>query len=217
MTRIKVCGITDEGDALEAVHLGVDALGFDFRKGSPRLIAPRDASRIVSKLPPFLARVGVFADEAPDQVLSTAEIADLTVLEFRGEESPEFCRRFPLRWYKGFRARRGFDPAVLTRWACTTYLIEVVGEDGADGPGSAACAAAASAARYGRVILSGGLTAENVGDAIAAARPYAVDVSAGIEIVPGKKDIDRLEAFIENVRATDARLSPWAGVFPDRP
>ena len=217
MTRIKVCGITDEGDALEAVHLGADAVGFDFRKDSPRLIAPREASRIVAKLPPFLARVGVFANEAPDQVLNIAEIAGLTVLEFHGEETPEFCRRFPLRWYKGFRARRGFDPAVLARWACTTYLIESAADDGADDTGPATWAAAAAAASYGRVILSGGLTPENVGEAIAVARPYAVDASTGIEIVPGKKDIDRLEAFIERVRETDARLSPWAGVFPDRP
>jgi len=208
VSRIKVCGITEERDAVEAAHLGADALGFVFWRGSPRYIAPREASRIAVKLPPFIARIGVFVDESPEAVLDAADAAGLTALQFHGSETPEYCRRFTVGWYKAFPAAPGFDPDVLARYACTTYLLDGPAGKAHGGSGRAADWTAAAAARsYGRIILSGGLTAENVGAAIAAVRPYAVDVSSGVEVVPGKKDIDRLEAFITAVRHTDAWLA----------
>ena len=119
MTRIKVCGITDERDALEAVHLGVDAVGFVLSKTSPRFIAPREAGRIGSRLPPFVARVGVFADEPPAQVADAIYAAGLTALQFQGSETPGYCRRFPLAWYKSFALGPGFDPERLSEYSCT--------------------------------------------------------------------------------------------------
>lgn len=208
MTRIKVCGITEERDAVEAVHLGADALGFVFWKRSPRYLSPREAGRIGLKLPPFVARIGVFVSEAPRVVLDAADAAGLTAAQFHGEETPEYCRLFTLNWYKAFSVGPGFDPEVLSRYACTTYLLDGPAGEARGGGGKTADWGAASTAKsYGRVILSGGLTPENVGAAIAAVRPYAVDVSSGIEVVPGKKDIDRLEAFIQAVRRADAKLA----------
>ena len=207
MTKIKICGITEERDAIEAVHLGVDAIGFVFWRYSPRYISPRDAGRITAKLPPFLTKVGVFVNEAADLVMDAAYAAGLTALQFHGDEEPEYCRRFTMSWYKAVRVGPEFDPETLARYACTTYLLDGPAGDARGGsglPGDWAKASAAS--RYGRIILAGGLTRDNVASAIEAARPYAVDVSSGVEVAPGKKDVDKMEALIARVRETDARL-----------
>ena len=207
MTRIKLCGITEERDAVEAAHLGVDAVGFVFWKQSPRYVSPREAARIAAKLPPYMARVGVFVNEPASAVMDAAETAGLTTLQFHGDETPEYCRMFVMSWYKAFTSGPAFVPESLSRYACTTYLIDGPAGEQRGGSGRAADWTAAAAARsYGRIILSGGLTAENVAAAIQAVRPYAVDVSSGVEVVPGKKDIDRLEAFVAAVREVDAEV-----------
>ena len=198
MTIIKVCGITEERDALEAVHLGVDAVGFVFSKKSPRAVSPREAARIGSKLPPFVARVGVFIDEPADAVADAVYAAGLTTLQFHGSETPDYCRRFTLSWYKTFRLGSGFDPERLSLYACSTCFLEV--------PESGSAMEAFQAARYGRIILGGALAPMDVGPAIEAVRPYAVDASHGVEFAPGKLDIDKLEAFVEAVRQADTRL-----------
>jgi phosphoribosylanthranilate isomerase len=207
MTKIKVCGITEERDAIEAVLLGADAIGFVFWKKSPRYIAPREAARIAAKLPPFVTRVGVFVDESPTVVMDAVYAAGLTALQLHGDESPEECRRYTMNWYKAFRVDRGFDPDVLATYACTTYLLDGPAGDLKGGSGAQADWNAARAAlSFGRVILAGGLRAENVRAAIESVRPYAVDVSSGVEVVPGKKDIDKLEAFVGEVRAADETI-----------
>lgn len=205
MTRIKVCGITEERDAIEAVHLGVDAVGFVFWRRSPRFINPRDAGRIAAKLPPFITKVGVFVDEAADVVMDAVYAAGLTALQFHGDESPDYCKHFTVNWYKAFPVGPEFDPAVLASYACTTYLLD--GPAGAERGGSGMAAdwgRAGAAASYGRIILAGGLTPQTVRSSIEVVRPYAVDVSSGVEVVPGKKDIDKLEAFVRAVRSADA-------------
>jgi phosphoribosylanthranilate isomerase len=207
VTKIKVCGITEERDAIEAVHFGVDAVGFVFWKRSPRYISPREAGRIAAKLPPFVTRVGVFVDETPDAVMDAVYAAGLTALQFHGEETPEQCRRFTVSWYKAFPMGPDFDPESLSRYACTTYLLDGPAGEARGGSGRVADWTAASAARrFGRIILAGGLDPGNVAEAIETARPYAVDVSSGIEVVPGKKDIDKLEELVTRVRDTDATL-----------
>jgi phosphoribosylanthranilate isomerase len=207
MTKIKVCGITEERDAIEAVLLGVDAIGFVFWKPSPRYITPREAGRIAAKLPPFVTRVGVFVDEVPAAVMDAVYAAGLTALQLHGDEKPEECRRYTLSWYKAFRAGPGFDPDVLATYACTTYLLDGSAGEMRGGSGMSADWGAARAARsFGNVILAGGLRPDNVRDAIATVRPYAVDVSSGVEVVPGKKDIDKLEAFVTRVREADERI-----------
>ena len=207
MTKIKVCGITEERDAIEAVLLGVDAIGFVFWKGSPRYIAPRDAGRIAAKLPPFVTPVGVFVDEPRGSVMDTVYAAGLASVQLHGDETPEECRPYTVNWYKAFRAGEGFDPDILSAYACTTYLLDGPAGEMRGGSGLTADWSAARAARsFGNVILAGGLRPDNVGGAIEAVRPYAVDVSSGVEVVPGKKDIDKLEAFVAEVRAADARI-----------
>ena len=213
MTKIKVCGITEERDAIEAVLLGVDAIGFVFWKGSPRYIAPRDAGRIVSKLPPFVACVGVFVDESPAAVMDAVYAAGLTAIQLHGEESPDQCRRYTVSWYKAFRAGEGFDPSILGAYACTTFLLDGPAGEMRGGSGREADRAAARAARaFGNIILAGGLRPGTVGGAIETVRPYAVDVSSGVEVVPGKKDIDKLEAFVSAVRAADDRIRIAEGI-----
>lgn len=207
MTKIKVCGITEERDAIEAVLLGVDAIGFVFWKHSPRYIPPREAGRIAAKLPPFVTRVGVFVDEAPAAVMDAVYAAGLTALQLHGDEKPEECRRYTVSWYKAFRAGTGFDPDVLATYACTTYLLDGPAGELRGGSGLSADWSAARAARsFGNVILAGGLRPDNVAEAVETVRPYAVDVSSGVEVVPGKKDIDKLEAFVTRVREADERM-----------
>jgi len=213
MTKIKVCGITEERDAIEAVLLGVDAIGFVFWKSSPRYIEPREAGRIVTKLPPFVACVGVFVDESPSTVMDAVYAAGLTALQLHGDEKPADCRRYTVSWYKAFRAGKGFDPAILGTYACTTYLLDGPAGEMRGGSGREADWGAARAARaFGNVILAGGFGPDNVGRAIDAVRPYAVDVSSGVEVVPGKKDIDKLEAFVTAVREADERIRTAEGI-----
>ena len=200
MTRIKVCGITDERGAIEAVHLGADAIGFVLARGSPRYVPPREAGRIGGRLPPFVARVGVFEDQPGDEVAEAIHAAGLNCLQFQGSESPEYCRRFQAVWWKTFPLGPSFDPLALARFACTSYFLA------APADAEPNWEQARPAGRYGRVILGGGLTPENVSRAVWGARPYAVDASIGVEFAPGRPDIDRLEEFIRRVRETDGRL-----------
>jgi phosphoribosylanthranilate isomerase len=198
MTRIKVCGITDERDAIEAVHLGADAIGFVLAPRSPRYLPPREAGRIGGRLPPFVARVGVFEDQPAAEVAEAIHAAALTCVQFQGREPAEYCRRFPITWWRAFDFGPGFDPAALAEFPCTTYLLA------ARSPARGDWSLARAAGRYGRIILGGALTPEEVGAAVREARPYAVDAAAGVEFTPGKPDIDRLESFIQAVREADA-------------
>lgn len=208
MTRIKVCGLTEERDAIEAVHLGVDAIGFVFWRRSPRFIPPRDAGRIASKLPPFIAKVGVFVDEPADAVMDAVYAAGLTALQFHGDEPPDYCRRFMLSWYKAFRVGPKFEPESLAAYSCTTYLLDGAAGELRGGSGvNADWERARASTSYGRIILAGGLVPETVRSGIEAVRPYAVDVSSGVEFAPGKKDIDRLESFVRAVRSADAAIA----------
>jgi len=209
MTRIKVCGITTERDALEAVYLGADALGFVFDPGSPRFISPRTAAEISRRLPPFVARIGVFVDQDPQVIVETVDIARLTGAQLNGAEPPEVCRRLPVSWYKAFRVHRGFRVEQLARFECNTFLIEAreEGMHGADHEERAGWNLARAGGRYGRVILSGGLDPTNVEEAVRHVRPYAVEAVEGTEFEPGVKDIEKLERFVAAVRKADADLA----------
>jgi phosphoribosylanthranilate isomerase len=199
--RVKVCGVTRLEDALAAVDLGVDAIGFNFVEGSPRRVAPELARDIAGSLPPFVARIGVFADERPPVMEATARMAGLHCLQLHGEEAPELCSTLAMPWYKAHRVAPGFRPEDVTRYASSTFLLDahVPGRRGGTGR-SFDWSVAARAGAYGRVILAGGLTPENVGRAIRTARPYAVDVSSGVESAPGLKDIGRLRSFVRSAR-----------------
>ena len=204
---VKVCGITEERDAQEAVHLGVDALGFDFREGSPRYIEPDLAHRIVARLPAFTATVGVFADEPLIRVLETTRRAGVGLLQFHGKETPSTCAgAAPYRWVKAFRVGPGFEAEDLTYFATTTYLLDARQEGAPASEPPFEWRRARGLAVYGRIVIAGNLEPAHIGLAIDDARPYGVDILSEAEIAPGKKDLDRLELLLAAVRRAERRI-----------
>lgn len=199
--RIKICGVTRAEDALFAAALGVDAIGFNFASESPRRVDADRARAIGERLPPFLTRVGVFVNASPGEMLETARAAGLHVLQLHGEETPELCAGMRFPWYKAHRVGAGFLPESVTRWGGGTFLLDAAAAGRRGGTGRTFdWALAREAAAHGRVILAGGLTPDNVARAIAAAEPYAVDVSSGVESAPGRKDETLLRAFVRSAR-----------------
>jgi len=203
MTRVKICGITSEADALAAVEAGADALGFMFYEASARFIAAREAAAILGALPPFVVRVGVFVNATEERVREVAEECGLDALQFHGDETPEFCARFAGRVIKAFRVRdeeslKGLSAYPVGAWLLDSYVPDQRGGTGALFNWDLALEAKTA----GRpVILAGGLTPENVAEAVRRVQPYAVDVSSGVESSPGRKDPAKMRAFIQAVRS----------------
>lgn len=201
MTRVKICGITELEDALKAVEYGADALGFVFFDKSPRNISPQTAALIASELPPFVTTVGVFVNESPDRIRAVSDEVRLSCVQLHGDESPEFCASLGLKVIKALRVRDKADINMLRAYSVSAYLLDTFKEGVPGGTGETFdWEIALEAKKLGRIILSGGLTPENVKDAIELVRPYAVDVSSGIEIKPGRKDPDKVLKFIQRVK-----------------
>lgn len=202
MIKIKICGITNLEDAEKAVELEVDGLGFIFSKSSRRVDA-EIATEIIKELPPFITTVGVFVNESMDVVKHVASVCRLNVLQFHGDELPEFCSQFGRKIIKSFRVKNPDDLSMLPGYKgiVSAYLLDsrVKGKRGGTGE-TFDWELAKIALPYGRVILAGGLTPENVTAAIKAVNPYAVDVSSGVESAPGKKDHEKMKRFVEAVR-----------------
>jgi phosphoribosylanthranilate isomerase len=204
---VKVCGITEERDAQEAVHLGVDALGFDFRPDSARYVEPDLVHHIVSRLPAFVATVGVFADQPLIHVLETARRAGVGILQFHGKETPGTCAgAAPYRWIKAFRVGGDFDADDMSYYATTTYLLDARGDGGSAAGEPFEWRRARMLATHGRLVIAGNLEPAHIGMAIEDARPYGVDVLGEAEIAPGKKDLDRLELLLDAVRRAERRI-----------
>lgn len=202
---IKVCGITEERDAIEAALLGVDALGFHFSRESPCYIRPEAARRITERLPAFVARVGVFADEPLIWVLEVARSVGLTAVQLHGSEDPSYCAALePFAWYKTVRLGGGSASGAFDGYACTTFLLDLPTGAGRDRIADLRRARALSI--HGRILLSGALHPGNVAEAVEVARPYGVNATSGVEIAPGKKNLDRLEEFVCAVREAERRL-----------
>ena len=204
-TWIKICGIRRLEDGLAAAEAGADAVGFVFAE-SPRRIDPEAARFISRDLPAHVMRYGVFVDEAPAEIARIVSVAELDRIQLHGFEEPMVRELAGTRVVKAFRAR---DEAVLeeiTAWAVDTFFLDTWTPEAAGGSGTPFdWQLARRASDLGRMILAGGLTPENVGDAILAARPFGVDVSSGVEIAPGEKDPDRILAFVASVRDADRR------------
>jgi phosphoribosylanthranilate isomerase len=202
LIRIKICGITNLEDALLAAELGADALGFIFYLKSPRHVDPDDARSIIAQLPPFVAAVGVFVDEATAVVQELAVKVGLDWVQLHGQESPDYCRNLGRKVIKGFRIK---DEGSLRRLAdyrgvAQALLLDTYKKGQVGGTGEVFdWHMAREAKKYGRIILAGGLTADNVAQAIATALPDAVDAASGTEAAPGKKDPAKLRAFFESV------------------
>lgn len=197
--RVKICGITRAQDALKAVESGADALGFIFAK-SPRRITPEAARSIINLLPPWVSCTGVFVDEDIHIVRQIFEYCSLDYLQFHGHEDPAYCRQFPRRGIKALRIQKESDLACLAEYSLPAYLLDTFVKDQMGGTGQTFdWRLALSAKRYGRIILSGGLTPLNVARAIEFVHPYGVDASSGLEVCPGQKDHSRLRSFFEAV------------------
>lgn len=206
-TRIKICGITNLDDARAAVAAGVDALGFIFVGESPRSITVAEAANICHALPPFVARVGVFVNELEYEIEKAVAECLLDAVQFHGEEPPGFCTKFRAKSIKAIRMRdettlhgaREYDDV-------DALLLDTYTETRRGGTGEVFDWALADEARQigPPLVLSGGLTPQNVGAAIRRVRPYAVDTASGVEREPGRKDHEQIRRFVESVRQADA-------------
>ena len=200
--RIKICGITNEEDALAAARFGADALGFIFAP-SPRRISPHKARKIIKALPPLVQTVGVFVDEDFGEVSSVAQMCGLDILQFHGSESADYCESFHRRVIKAVRLRDRQDlkglaeyDGVVRALLLDTYVADKLGGTGI----TFNWQWAVEAGRYGRIILAGGLNSENVAAAITIVKPYGVDASSSLEHSPGVKDHEKMRQFIAKVR-----------------
>jgi len=202
--RIKICGITNLDDALVATELGADAVGFVFYEKSPRYINPKTAALIIRELPPFVATVGVFVNEPPERVVDVAREAGVGCVQLHGDETPEYCASLGLRAIKALRVKDASVLNMLRSYSVSGILLDTYRKGVPGGTGETFdWEIAAGAAGAGRIILSGGLTPENIREAIRKVGPYAVDVSSGVETSPGKKDHEKLRKFFEQVRTDD--------------
>jgi phosphoribosylanthranilate isomerase len=201
MIRIKICGITNLDDARAAVDEGADAIGFIFYSKSPRVISFRKAGEIVRALPPFVSSVGVFVNESEVNIREAVKEANLTHVQLHGEESPLFCQQLGLNVIKAFRIEVPEDLDPIKDFSVRGILLDSCQKAQYGGTGKSFDWKMLSRFSPGKpIILSGGLNAENVREAIELCSPYAVDVSSGVERSPGIKEGDKMKRFIRIVK-----------------
>ena len=195
---VKICGITCVEDAVLATDAGADAIGLMFYEHSPRHISLADAAAIHRALPPHIARVGVFVNPSEGDVTEAIAACGLTILQFHGDESPAFCRQFPLMTVKAFRMKDATSLAALPDYPTDAWLLDAHVSGALGGTGASFnWDLAVQAQKLGRpIFLAGGLTPENVAEAVRRVQPFAVDVSSGVEGAPGKKDAAKIRAFV---------------------
>jgi len=200
--RSKICGITRIEDALAAAEAGADAIGFVFYAKSPRAVDVRQARAIIAELPPFVTTVGLFVNASRCELNEILEVVPLDLLQFHGDETPQDCEGYHRPWIKALRVRPGDD----LETACQLYagargiLLDTYVPGVPGGTGEAFDWSLVPARLSKPIILAGGLSADNVGQAIAQVRPYAVDVSGGVEQAKGIKDATKIEAFMRAVK-----------------
>ena len=201
--RSKICGITRIEDALAAVEAGADAIGFVFYPKSPRAVTAQQAKAIIAALPPFISTVGLFVNASACELNETLDAVPLDLLQFHGDETPEQCEGYHRPFIKALRVKAGDDIAA----ACKQYskasgiLLDTYVEGVPGGTGETFDWALIPKELSKPIILAGGLTSANVSQAIAQVRPYAVDVSGGVEKSKGIKDHDKIRAFMSAVHA----------------
>lgn len=205
-TRIKICGITREQDLQAALAAGADAIGFVFYPPSPRCLPLDRARALAASVPPFVTRVGLFVNAEPQEVRATLAAVPLDLLQFHGEEEPDYCAQFGRPWVKAARVRPGLDLLEFARrFAGAQALLLDAFVEGYGGAGQRFDWSLIPPSLPLPMILSGGLDAANVGDAIAKLRPWAVDVSSGVEAAKGVKDAEKINAFVAAVKDADTR------------
>ena len=205
-TRIKVCGITDRADLAHAVAAGVDGLGFIFAEKSPRRIEPEKARELIKSVPPFVDAIGVFVNEDPDVVTDIVKYCGLTMVQLHGQENVDYCQLMPVRVLKAFAVNSDTDGSEMAVYSevAAGYLLDTYHKSMAGGTGQTFDWRLIDGLHIpGPVLLAGGLGPDNVGEAISAVRPFAVDVNSGVETSPGCKDHDKITELVEAVRRAD--------------
>jgi phosphoribosylanthranilate isomerase len=204
-TRVKICGITSPRDAQAASRLGADAIGLVFYEPSPRYVTVEQARAIADSVPPFVSRVALFVNPTAASVRAVLDGAKIDLLQFHGEEDPAFCAGFGIPYLKALRVRKGLNllECLSPFRGAAGWLLDAYRPDYYGGTGETFDWGVIPAGLERPVVLSGGLTVANVAEAVRRVRPWAVDVSSGVESTRGVKDADRIAAFIEGVRNAD--------------
>ncbi len=206
-TRVKICGIRRLDDALAAVEAGADALGFVFYEKSPRAISARQAADIIAKLPAFVSTVGLFVNASNEQLREVLHSCSLDLLQFHGDETAEFCESVGHPYLRALRMRDGIDVAAeASRYSgARAILLDSYKPGVPGGTGETFDWQKIPTRRNFPLLLAGGLNSDNVGEAIASCRPWAVDVSGGVELQPGIKSPERIRQLIQAVAEADRR------------
>ncbi len=200
-TRVKICGITRVEDAIEASRLGADAIGLVFYEKSPRVVTVDQAEKICAALPPFVTPVGLFVNETPQSIKNIMSKLHLQLVQFHGDESPEYCDQFGFPYLKAIRMKEDLDAHVeINRFSTASgVLLDAYSTVARGGTGTVFDWKRVPLESGRPLILAGGLTPDNVAEAIMTAEPYAVDVSGGVEASPGIKDFKKMAAFMAAV------------------
>jgi len=208
MTFIKICGITNVHDALAAVAVGADALGFNFYKPSPRYVTPQTAREIVAKLPVSVLTVGVFVNEESQSLRNIANEANVAALQLHGDESPEYCRELGKDRYviKTFAVANDFDVQRIQPYRVEAIMLDTKHNSLRGGTGRVFDWSVAKEVNdfVPKLFLAGGLSPENIEEAVATVRPYAIDACSALEDAPGRKNHERMRAFVEIARSVKA-------------
>lgn len=204
-TRVKICGITRPEDGLEAARLGADAIGLVFYAPSPRAVTVERAAEIAASLPPFVTRVGLFVDARPAEVEAVLAAVRLDLLQFHGDETEAECVRFGYPYLKAMSMRPKLDvaAAMAAYPSASGFLLDAYHPAVPGGSGACFDWTRVPNERPRPIVLAGGLTPTNVADAVRAVRPYAVDVSSGVEAAKGIKDVTKMAEFIRGVQRGD--------------
>jgi phosphoribosylanthranilate isomerase len=208
MTLVKICGITNLNDALAAVAAGADALGFNFYKPSPRYITPQHAREIIEQLPNSMLTVGVFVnEESPDAVRNIAEESGIRALQLHGDETPTYCRELAVDYYviKVFAVANRFDPQTVNEYDVKAIMLDTKHNSLRGGTGHVFDWSVAQrlTSTIPKLFLAGGLSPENIENAIKTVHPFAVDACSALEDSPGKKNAERMRVFVNTVRGVD--------------
>jgi phosphoribosylanthranilate isomerase len=196
--KVKICGNTNLDDAQGAVEAGADMLGFIFYEASPRFVTVAKVADITRQLPPHVVKVGVFVNPTDELVFQAIATCGMSLLQFHGDETPEFCTQFGVMSVKAFRIRDAQSLSALMNYPTDAWLLDTFSPDARGGTGTTFnWDLAVEAGKFGKpIILAGGLAPENVADAVRKVRPFGVDVSSGVESSPGKKDLAKVRNFI---------------------
>jgi phosphoribosylanthranilate isomerase len=197
--KVKICGITNVEDALLCENLGADTLGFILYKGSKRFIEPDIAEKIISELSPFILKIGVFVNSSFEEINSIAKQIKLNSVQLHGEESPDIVSKINLPVIKSFRIKNGFDFSRLKEFENISYLFDTYSEKEYGGTGKTFNWELIPDELKNKIILSGGISINNIEEVYKKIKPAAVDLSSSLESSPGKKDIEKVKEFFKKI------------------